>query len=86
MKCLIWISYRSNTFRCSNKRKKSRASGTRSVQVFMREALPSDLIATTLSEVGKQFSEAPRTPAEIEAYADAMADMCCACLKGLENG
>jgi hypothetical protein len=28
----------------------------------MREALPSDLIATTLSEVGKQFSEAPRTP------------------------
>ena len=61
----------------------------------MREALPKasealvlagDLIATTLSEVGKQFSEAPRTPAEIEAYADAMADMFCACLKGLENG
>ena len=51
----------------------------------MREALPSDLIATTLSEVGKQFSEAPR-PAEIEAYADARADMFCACLKGLENG
>ena len=25
-------------------------------------------------------------PAEIEAYADAMADMFCACLKGLENG
>ena len=52
----------------------------------MREALSSDLIATTLGEVGKRFSEAPRTPAEIEAYADAMGDTFCACLKGLENG
>ena len=62
----------------------------------MREALPraseatrvlaGALITTTLSEAGKQFSEAPRTPPEIEAYADAMADMFCACLKGLENG
>ena len=52
----------------------------------MREALPSEMITTTLGEVGKQFSEAPRTPAEIEAYADAMADMFCVCLKGPENG
>ena len=51
----------------------------------MQEALPSEMITTTLSEVGKQFSEAPRTPAEIEAAA-AMANMFCACLKGLENG
>jgi AcrR family transcriptional regulator len=74
----------------------ARASGERTVQVFMREALPkasnatralaSDLIITTLTAVGKEFSEAPRTPAEIEAYAGAMADMFCAYLRGLEHG
>jgi hypothetical protein len=36
--------------------------------------------------VGKQFSEAPRTPAEIKAYADAMADMFCAYLRSLARG
>jgi AcrR family transcriptional regulator len=71
----------------------ARASGDRTVQLFMQEALPEasearralagELIATTLSAVGKQFSEAPRTAAEIEIYADAMADMFCAYLKGL---
>jgi AcrR family transcriptional regulator len=71
-------------------------SGHRTVEIFMREALPKasdatqalagDLITTTLSAVGKQFSETPRTPAEIEAYADAMADMVCAYLKGLGTG
>lgn len=60
---------------------------------FMREALPGrpksvrdlagDLITTTLSAVGKDFSEIPRTPAEIRTYADAMADMFCAYLKTL---
>jgi hypothetical protein len=73
-----------------------RASGDGIVQVFMQEALPDaseaaralagDLIKTTLSEVGKRFSESPRSPAEIEAYADAMADMFCAYLSGLEPG
>ena len=48
-----------------------------------RAPWPGDLITTTLSTVGKHFSETPRTPAEIEAYADAMADMFCAYLKGL---
>lgn len=71
-------------------------SGHRTVEIFMREALPeaSDttralaggLITATLSAVGKQFSETPRTPAEIEAYADAMADLVCAYLKGLGKG
>ncbi len=66
----------------------ARASGRRTVQVFMQEALPKaseatrvlagDLITTTLSAVGKQFSENPRTLEEIEAYADALADMFCA--------
>ena len=75
--------------------KQARASGGRTVQVFMQEALPEaseasralagDLITTTLSEVGKRFSETPRMPAEIEAYADAMADMFCAYLTGVEN-
>ncbi|MEH2590633.1 TetR family transcriptional regulator [Bradyrhizobium sp. AZCC 1721] len=73
----------------------ARASGDRTVQLFMQEALPEaseatralagELITTTLSAVGKQFSESPRTPAEIETYADAMADMFCAYLKGLAH-
>jgi AcrR family transcriptional regulator len=73
----------------------ARAPGDRAVQVFMQEALPEaseatraltgDLITTTLSAVGKQFSEAPRTPAEIETYADAMADMFCAYLRGFKQ-
>ncbi|MER9753110.1 TetR family transcriptional regulator [Mesorhizobium sp. M0166] len=73
----------------------ARASGDRTIQLFMQEALPNaaqatrelagDLVMTTLSTVGKQFSEAPRTPAEIEAYADAMADMFCAYLRGLDH-
>ena len=56
----------------------------------MREALPQtsdairamagDLIKTTLSTVGQNFSESPRTRAEIKAYPDAMADMFCAYL------
>lgn len=74
----------------------ARAAGQRTVQVFMREAMPKAteavrelagaLITTTLSEVGRQFSEAARTPAEIEACADAMADMFCAYLKKIEAG
>jgi AcrR family transcriptional regulator len=70
-----------------------RASGDRAVEVFMQEVLPKasgasralagDLMATTLSAVGKHLSETPRTPAEIEAYADAMADMFCAYLRVL---
>ncbi|MER8555327.1 TetR family transcriptional regulator [Mesorhizobium sp. M0976] len=74
----------------------ARASGDRTIQLFMQEALPNaaqatrelagDLVMTTLSTVGKQFSEAPRTPAEIEAYADAMADMFCVYLRGLDHG
>jgi AcrR family transcriptional regulator len=65
-----------------------KASGERILEAFMQEALPkapkriralaSDLIATTLSAVGKDFSESPRTSAEIDLYADGMADMFCA--------
>lgn len=63
---------------------------------FMQEALPDapdevralaeGVIFRTLWSVGKSFSDTPRTPAEIEAYADAMAAMFCAYLKTLQAG
>jgi len=62
-----------------------RTSGKGILQAFMREALPDakppvrtlagKLIKSTLSTVGKEFSETPRTPREIAAWSDAMADM-----------
>jgi AcrR family transcriptional regulator len=70
-----------------------RAAGERTVQAFMREALPEaseatramagELVTATFGAVGKQFSESPRTDAQIKAYADAMADMFCAYLRSL---
>lgn len=48
-----------------------------------QRALAGDLIKTTLSAVGSSFSAMPRTPEEIHAYADALADMLCAYLKHL---
>ena len=73
----------------------AKAAGHRIVELFMQEALPTaseaaralagDLITTTLSSVGKHFSETERTPAEIEVYADAMADMFCAYLRDLAD-
>ncbi|MDH2348244.1 TetR family transcriptional regulator [Bradyrhizobium sp. SSUT77] len=71
----------------------ARAAGEGIVAAFMREALPKasdatralagELITTTLSEVGKNFSEEARSEAEIAAYAEAMADMFCAYLARL---
>jgi AcrR family transcriptional regulator len=73
--------------------KEAQALAERSIQIFMRAALPDatdvtrakagELIKTTLSAAGKAFSEEPRTHAEIEAYAEAMADMFCAYLESL---
>ncbi|GER18148.1 TetR/AcrR family transcriptional regulator [Variovorax boronicumulans] len=72
-----------------------RAAGDEIVRVFMQEALPAasdatratagDLIVATLSAVGKEFSERPRTDAEIEAWADAMADMFCVYMESLAS-
>ena len=83
-------------YRDAPEAREARASGDRTMQAFMREALPKasestralagELITTTLSKVGKHFSESPRTPAEIETNADAMADMFCAYIRGLERG
>ncbi|MGJ5197762.1 TetR family transcriptional regulator [Bradyrhizobium sp. HKCCYLRH1030] len=77
-------------YRDAPEARQARARGRRAMLAFMREVLPrageteraraADLIKTTLSQVGKHFSETPRSRAEISAYADAMADMFCAYL------
>lgn len=78
-------------YRDAPEAQEARASADRFFRVFMQEVLPKtseparalvgDLITTTLRTVGKHFSESPRTIPEIEAYAEAMADMFCAYLK-----
>ncbi|MGJ5177657.1 TetR family transcriptional regulator [Bradyrhizobium oligotrophicum] len=77
-------------YRDAPEARQAKAAGHRAVLAFMRETLPNasdaersrvaDLVKTTLSQVGKHFSETPRSRAEISAYADAMADMFCAYL------
>ena len=83
-------------YRDAPEAQEARASGSRTVEIFMQEALPAassdvrtkagDLIARTLSSVGKRFSETPRSSQEIDAYADAMADMFCAYLRAIQSG
>lgn len=80
-------------YRNAPEAKEARSAGKRAMQAFMREVLPDlrparrtlagDLVTTTLSTVGKQFSETPRTAAEIKSFADALADMLCAYLESL---
>jgi AcrR family transcriptional regulator len=82
-------------YRDAPEAKEARASGQRTIAAFMREVLPKasvatragagELIKTTLSAVGKEFSETPRKGTEIEAFADAMADMFCAYLRSLKR-
>jgi AcrR family transcriptional regulator len=70
-----------------------RVSGEAAVAAFMKEALPKasaavrtlagELVMTTLCAVGADFSEISHTPAEIHAFADALADMLCAYLESL---
>ncbi len=82
-------------YRDAPEAREARAEGDRAIAAFMRETLPDatdkarelagDLICTTLSAVGKSFSEAPRTATEIEDCAEAMADMFCAYLKTLNR-
>ncbi|AVR94578.1 TetR family transcriptional regulator [Pseudoduganella armeniaca] len=72
-----------------------RETSSRTTTTFMAEALPQadaatrtlagDLLMTTLSTVGKHFSETPRTPADIAIYADGLADMLCAYLASLRQ-
>ncbi|MBL0607647.1 TetR family transcriptional regulator [Aeromonas caviae] len=75
-------------YRDSPEAKKAQAEGDRMIEDFIAEVLPNasasvralagDLVFTTLSAVGNDFSRTRRTKAEIKAYADAMADMFCA--------
>ncbi|GGB02606.1 TetR family transcriptional regulator [Brucella endophytica] len=74
----------------------ARAEADRVLTDFMHDLLPAasadireragDLIMTTMTAVGKQFSETPRTEAEIVAYANAMADMLRAYVVDLKRG
>jgi AcrR family transcriptional regulator len=71
----------------------AKAENVQVFHAFLREALPrcdaaqqalaGDLIKMTLSEVGSSFSESPRTPEEITAWSEALADMLCAYLERL---
>ncbi|WP_337064742.1 TetR family transcriptional regulator [Rouxiella badensis] len=82
-------------YRDAPEAREAKATGERIFNEFMQEALPtvpaesrqrvSDLIATTLSRVGKSFSSTPRSDNEIELYAEAMADMFCAYLKHAQH-
>lgn len=83
-------------YRDAPEAREARAEGDGIIEAFMMEALPNvpqvtretatDLIMSTLATLGKQFSESPRTPAEIDTYADAMADMVCSYLDALARG
>lgn len=80
-------------YRDAPETRQARAHGEAAFDTFMCEALPGatadtralavDLIGTTLSTVGKQFSSSDPSPAAIDAYAEAMADMFCAYLQSL---
>lgn len=77
-------------YRDAPEAKEARAAGARLFKRFMEEALPvasaseralaGNLITTTMSAVGKEFSELSRTDVEIQVYADGLADMFCAYL------
>jgi AcrR family transcriptional regulator len=80
-------------YRDAPEAREAKATVERTFQVFLKEALPKAgeparalaawLIKTTLSATGQNFSEKPRTPAEITACADGLADMFCAYLAAM---
>lgn len=80
-------------YRDAPEAQQARAAGEEIIAAFMREALPKasdatrvlagELIKTTLSEIGKRFSEVPRSEAEIARHSEGLADMFCAYLAEL---
>jgi AcrR family transcriptional regulator len=80
-------------YRDAPQAQEARSSAHKAMRVFMKEALPDvpparralagELITTTLSTVGQQFSSSPRTARDIKAYSDALADMLCAYIKAM---
>lgn len=81
-------------YRDTPEARQARAAGARLFESFMEEALPTvsagqrslagNLITTTMSAVGKEFSERPRSDMEIQAYAEGLADMFCAYLLSID--
>ncbi|XHR27900.1 MAG: TetR family transcriptional regulator [Chthoniobacteraceae bacterium] len=77
-------------YRDAPEAREAKAASDHIFELSMREFLPKasestralagDIIASTLSSVGRHFSATPRTSSEIKAYADAVADMFCAYL------
>lgn len=83
-------------YRDAPEAREAKEAGDPIFENFMLEVLPhgtgaarhlaADLIVTTMTTVGKEFSETPRSEAEIEAYAGAMADMFCAYISSMAAG
>lgn len=83
-------------YRDAPEAREAKEAGDPIFESFMLEVLPhstgatrqlaADLIIATMSTVGKEFSETPRSEAEIEAYAGAMADMFCAYISSMADG
>lgn len=81
-------------YRDAPEAKEEKAKGDEAFQRFMGELLFDSsapvrdlagvLMMTTLTTAGKDFSETPRSPAEIEIFAGAMADMFCAYITSLQ--
>lgn len=73
-----------------------KAAAEQTMRTFMQEVLPAAseavrelagrLLTDTMSTVGKQFSESPRTETDVQVYAEAMAQMFCAYLEALAVG
>ena len=73
----------------------ARAADDTVIEAFMSELLPDasaavratagDLVMTTMTTVGKEFSAEPKTDAETAAYANAMSDMFCAYIRCLHS-
>jgi AcrR family transcriptional regulator len=82
-------------YRDAPEAKEAKSSGASVLLTFVEEVLPrasaveralaADLIESTMSHVGKAFSETSPTDEEIERYADGMADMFCAYLRVLAD-
>jgi len=80
-------------YRDAPEAQQAKAAGNLAVERFMQEAAPNateaarslagELVLTTLSAVGHDFSASPRTSGEIKTYANAVADMFCAYVSSL---
>jgi AcrR family transcriptional regulator len=78
-------------YRDAPESRKAKAAGRRTFADFIARALPNasddrtslvvDVITSTLSGVGKDFSMRPRSAAEIATFADGLADMLCSYLE-----